>query len=162
MESPQDGMTELRFISPLIFRIQVRQTHGQTTFHFSPHVDVLERRTNYLWFQSSYWNPSKTDGQTKFHFPSYWGPRQTIGQTLFNPSYSDQVIRTDVETSIHPSYWNPRKTDTRTYYLSFHPVCWDTSKTYKLRLILPRILKSTQDRRTDKLRNISSLILESM
>ena len=67
--------------------INARQTYGKTTFHFTPHIWVLDiqtdqqgflspltwgskadRLTNYVSFHFSCWYPSKADRQITFHY----------------------------------------------------------------------------------------------
>ena len=150
-------------ISPLILG-SVIQT--DTLRFISPsnwNLHKAGRRTNYLPFRSSYWNPSKTD-ELSFISPIITGSKTnrrknyvTLDSSYWNPSKMDR--RTNCG-SFPPSYWKLRKTNIRTNYVSFHPSYWNLSKTNYVSFHScwdPR----KKDRQTDKLHFISSLIVES-
>ena len=133
-----------------------------------------DRRTNYFHFIPYHRVSRRTDVQTlhfirhnrikvrqtdrlRFILPLNLDPSKTDGQ-LFHPSYGDQT-KTDRQTSFHPSFWNPHKTDGQT--VSFYASLWrfrqtDGQTTFNF---IPHI--GIHVRQTDKLRYISSLILES-
>ena len=110
-----------------------------------------DRRTNYVSFNPSYWNQSKTDGQTTFDFIPHIGiykqkdrqttfhftphieiTRQTDGQTTFystpHSSIGIQVRQTDKLRFI--SFLILESTTNRkTNYVLFHPTNWNLRKT---------------------------------
>ena len=85
------------FISLLILGSK-SDGHTDKQLHFIPHIWIKERRTDFLWisslmftfkkdrrtnyvsFHTSYWNPCMTDGQT-FHFTPHIGISHTHVQT---------------------------------------------------------------------------------
>ena len=134
---------KLSNISSLI----LESKHGRL-FHVTPYIGIYmqDRLTNYVSFHP-HWNPSKTDGQTYFHFAPhvcvsnrrtnvifhsiYWHPSTTVRLTRFHfyPYIGIQVRQTDKLLFI-PQIGNE---DRWTNYIS------------------PLILESTQDQQTDTL-----------
>ena len=101
--------------------IYTRQTDGQTTFHFIPHIGI------HVW-------------QTDRHF---------ISSLIF--MILGSVIQTDKLRSISPSNWNLHKTDRRTNYVPFHSSYWNPSKTDELIFISSLITSFKANRRTTTL-----------
>ena len=173
--------TDRHFISFLIFE-SMFDRRTDISFHFIPHIwiyvwqtdrhfisflileSTYDRRTD-ISFHTSYWNLLHTDGhgQTTFYFIPYIGIhawqtyRHFISFLILESTYDR---RTD-NISFHSSYWNPRMTDGQTYHFSTHIGIY-VIQTDKLRFMSPsnwNLYKT--DRQTDKLRFISSIILES-
>ena len=155
-----DGQTTFCFTP--YFGIQLRQAHGETvSFHplFWDHKS--DGHTDKLHFILPLALKSKKDGQTSFELHlSCWRFRKTDGQTTFHftpilglkqDRQTDKLYFTShIEIKVRQTRnLISCKTDRRTNYVSFHPLCWDSSKTYKLRLIIPLILVSKTDRRTN-------------
>ena len=92
----------------------------------------IDRETNYISFPPLYWYPSKTDGQTTFHFTPNIGiqARQTGRLRYISPSIlvSKRDRRANC-VSFHPIYSDSRKTDRRTNNTSFQP--WIRIYAYK-------------------------------
>ena len=138
---------------------------NNVSFHSSFWDQIkTDRRTNYVSFHPLYRVSRRTDVQTlhfirhntikvrqtdrlRFILPLNLDPSKTDGQ-LFHPSYWDQT-KTDRQTSFHPSYWNPRKTDGQTVFHLTPRFDVLDRPTEKLRLISSLILESTYDRRTN-------------
>ena len=121
------------------------------TSHFSSHIGIQVRLTDKLRFiSSSNWNIRITDRRTNY--------------VSFHPSYSTRS-KIDGHTTVYfTSYWNIRKTNRRfssLLILSFRQTDRQTrfyftpnigifaKQTDKLRYISSLILEPTQDRRTD-------------
>ena len=60
----------------------------QTTFHFKPHKMTKDRRTDYISFHPSYWDPRNTDRRTYYasFYPPIWiYATQTENYVSFHP-----------------------------------------------------------------------------
>ena len=136
--------------------MQVKQTH-KIRF-ISPLILEYSPDRNLLSFHPLYWNPCMTDGQT-FHFIPHIGiyaiktdKLRFISSLILEFTYNR---RTGI--SFHHSYWDQRMTDGQTSHFTTHIVLSYRRTNYDS--FHPQIEIYT--RQTDKLRFISSLILES-
>ena len=178
LESTQHKQRDnLRYISSFI----LESTPDRPTFHFTPHIVVLDRQTDKLCFVSlSYWDQSMTDGWTFItsHIVIYvieTDERTTLRFTLMLGSKKDRQTNlfsslilestSDRQTKkirfIHFSYLNPRQTEGQTTFHFIPHIGIQVRQTDGQTQMHFTPQNAIHVRQTDKLIFISPLILES-
>ena len=144
-----------------------RKTDGQTVFRLTPRFDVLDRptdklrlissllfestndrRTNYVTFHLSYWNPRMTDGLT-FHFTTHIGinVRQT-DKLRFISLYLSSKWERQTNHFISPPILESQKDRQTKQHFILHIGIF-VRQTDILHFISSFILESKHDRRTN-------------